>query len=164
MAVKITKDFKKFNSKIRKLKRKAKTFEVGLFDPEEAIKGIKLNYGDPENNQPSRPWFSQNMKGANPEFVKMMEDSGQRYIEGDLTPERLSKHLISHCKSGLTNPPRKMKALADITELIKAGLVARPNTGEFKPSKAGVPAEQIGIDSGDMVDAIECKIKKNTKR
>ena len=46
MAVKITKDFKKFNSKIRKLKRKAKTFEVGLFDPEEAIKGIKEIFND----------------------------------------------------------------------------------------------------------------------
>jgi hypothetical protein len=154
---KLTVDMTAFNKKIKNLKKKAKVFEVGLFEPEQARKGILLEYGD-GTKQVSRPWFSNTMNPKNKDLVDLIEDSGQRYIEDDLSEDRLGKHLVSICKTGVNDP--KLKPLLEYTELVKAGLLPRPDTGELRASKSGVAAEQIGIDSGDMIDSIDYKTRK----
>lgn len=155
---KLTVDMKSFNKKIKNLKKKAKVFEVGLFEAEQARKGRLLEYGDTTNKQVARPWFTNTMNPKNKDLVSLIEDSGQRYIEGDLTEDRLGKHLVSLCKTGVNDP--KLTPLTDYTELVKAGLLPRPDTGELRASKSGVAAEQIGIDSGEMIDSIDYKTRK----
>lgn len=157
MKSKVTKDFTKFNKKIKNLKKKAKIFEVGLFEPEQARKGLLLEHGD--KGQVSRPWFSNTMSPHNEELIELMEDSGQRYIEGDLPESRLGKHLVSICKKGVNDP--SLEELKEYTIKVKQGIIPRPSgpeKGERIESRG--KASQIGIDSGEMIDSIDYKTRK----
>lgn len=161
-SAKVTKDFSKFNKKIRNLRKRSKTFEVGLFEPEQARKGSLLEYGEKStvagqrHNQVARPWFTNNMTKKSKDLIQLIEKEGQQYIEGDLSEDQLGDLLVTHCKLGVYD--KSLKPLKEYTTLIKAGLLPRPDTGEFKQSRDA--AEQIGIDSGDMIDSIEYKTRK----
>ena len=153
MAVKMERT--KLNKKLKELKKKARTFEVGLFNAEQARKGMLLNDGEAGKQVP-RPWFTNTMSPKNQELVDLIEDSGQRYIEGDLPEKRFGTHLVAICKDGVNDP--SLKPLKDYTELVKAGLIVRPETGRMRQSRDA--AVQIGIDSGKMIDSIKYKSRK----
>ena len=159
MKSKITKDFTKFNEKMKKLKKKAVTIEVGLFDAEQARKGRLLEYGD--TNQVPRPWFTKQMNPKmNKEIVDLVEITGQKVLEGTRTLDDLGQELQDLCRDGVVDVD--MPKLTEYTELVKAGLLVRPETGKMRQSVGA--AEQIGQDSGAMLKSVKYKIIRRRRK
>ncbi len=156
---KITMDRKKLDKKLKEIKKKANTFEVGIFNPESARKGKLLDRGE-RGKQIARPWFSQNMNIYNNEFKKFMTEVIEDYYKGDLTKKEAGQLMADFCKSGLDLDMLKQPRfeLTEYTKLIKAGLLKRPDTGRRKASKE--EAEKIGVDSGKMRKSITYKTRK----
>ena len=153
----VTIDMSGFNKKVRKLERMAKTsIEVGIIDkPEEARKGMLLNYGT--GGQVARPWFTGQMTPSNTELIKLIEEALKEVYEDKMSMNQFGQLLRDFAKQGIHDVP--MEKLLETTLEYKAGLVARPDTGRRRSSKG--PAEQIGIDSGKMIKAVKYKLHKH---
>jgi hypothetical protein len=160
MSVKM--DRKKLNKKLKEIQKKAKTFEVGIFNPESARKGMLLNYGE-RGKQIARPWFSANMNIYNNEFKEFMTEVLEDFYSGKLSEKEAGQLMADFCKSGLDSGELKESRyeLQEFTKLVKAGLLKRPDTGRRKASIEA--AEKIGVDSGKMRKSITYKSRK-TKR
>ncbi len=155
-------DRKKLDKKLKEIRKKAKTFEVGIFNPESARKGLLLNYGE-RGTQIARPWFSANMNIYNDEFKKFMEEVIGDYYEGKISEKEAGQLMADFCKSGLDLGLLKDPkfALTEYTTLVKAGILVRPDTGRRKASIED--AEKIGVDSGKMRRSITYRSRKTKK-
>ena len=153
---------KKFNKKLKELQKKAKTFEVGIFNPESARKGMLLDRGE-RGQQIARPWFSHNMTVYNDDFKDFMVEVIDDFYNGKISEKEAGKLMADFCKSGLDLAELKDPKfeLTEYTKLIKAGLLKRPNTGRRKASIE--EAEKIGVDSGKMRKSITYKSRKTKK-
>ena len=160
---------KKLNKKLKELQKKAKTFEVGIFNPESARKGLILNYGGKSSKSPgdddqiARPWFTANMDKANKEFEPFMMEVIEDFYEGKLSEKEAGQLMADFCKGGLDLGLLKKPKyeLTEYTKMLKAGLLPRPNTGRKKSSIE--EAEKIGVDSGKMRNSITYKSRKTKK-
>lgn len=152
-------DRKKLDKKLKDIQKKAKTFEVGIFNPESARKGLLLDQGE-RGQQIARPWFSHNMTVYNKDFKEFMEEVIGDFFSGKLSEREAGQLMADFCKAGLDLDELKDPkfALTEYTKLIKAGLIKRPDTGRRKASKE--EAEKIGVDSGKMRNSITYKSRK----
>ena len=155
MKVKIER--KEWNKKVKKIQAlDGMTIETGIFDSENARKGILLDEGDPGNNQVARPWFSMNMNPRNKDLRYFVENGIRSIYAGKMTLKQLGNLLADYCKEGLDDGG--LAELKEITLLYKSGLLKRPESGRRRQSKGA--AEDIGRDSGKMYKAIKSEVKK----
>ena len=160
---------KKFDKKLKELQKKAKTFEVGIFNPESARKGLILNYGGKSSKSPgdddqiARPWFTANMNKSNKDFKDFMIEVIDDFYNGKLSEKEAGQLMSDFCKSGLDLGLLKDPkfGLTEYTKMVKAGLIKRPNTDRRKASIE--EAEKIGVDSGKMRKSITYKSRKTRR-
>jgi hypothetical protein len=147
---------KKFNKKVKHLNNVAsRKYTTGIFDPENARKGILLDEGIP-GQQVARPWFSGNMNGSNKAFRYLIKNHVQALIRRQITERLFVKHLTEYCRESLDDPD--LDPLTERTIQIKSGEVPRPDTGRKRKS-AGNP-EDIGRDSLKMYRSIKTTVTK----
>jgi hypothetical protein len=127
--------------------------DIGLFDPVEATKGFLLEYGDGEK-QVARPWLSslfnantQSYKNVMFELIKFI----QAKMDGEMVRvEDLADDFAEILKEHVYNQdyPASMPDIKFITKYLK----------ELAGSRY---VEDIGINTGDMVESIEARIREN---
>ena len=131
------------------------TLEIGLFDSKNAKKGHRLEYGYNENGvlQPARPW----LRGA------FLDQAGSKRVHRVLIKEIKKVFLNSQTMNGvakevakevqdyLLNQRFKFIKLADVTVRLKV-------------AKGSAFPTHIGIETGEMLDAIEGRFSKGTRR
>ena len=96
----------------------------------------------------------------NKEIVDLVEITGQKVLEGTRTLDDLGQELQDLCREGVVDV--QMTKLTDYTELVKAGLLVRPETGKMRQSVGA--AEQIGQDSGAMLKSVKYKIIRRRRK
>ena len=90
MKVKIER--REWNKKVKKIQAlDGMSIETGIFDSENARKGILLDEGDPGNNQVARPWFSMNMNPRNKDLRYFVEHGIRSIYAGKMTLKQLGK-------------------------------------------------------------------------
>ena len=137
MKVKINR--KSWDTKIKALKKKSKAnVTVGWESDNPSVdKAMKLEYGDPNTNQPSRPFMR---RAVNPELIK------------DITPY-LKKYLHS-----ATTAPLGMAGESVKESILEQIPKSKPKLHESTVRRKG--HDEIGLDSGDMRSDITVKVNK----
>lgn len=154
MSVKLNR--KEFNKKIKHLDKVAgKKYTTGIFDSENASKGIALDEGVP-GHQVARPWFSSNMSPRSKALRFLVKNHVQALIRRQIHERLFIKHLTQYCRESLDDPD--LDQLTGRTIAIKSGILPRPDTGRKRKS-AGNP-EAVGRDSGKMYRAIKTVVTK----
>ena len=153
---------KKFNKKLKELQKKAKTFEVGIFNPESARKGMLLDRGE-RGQQIARPWFSHNMTVYNDDFKDFMVEVIEDYYEGKISEKEAGKLMADFCKSGLDLAELKDAKIPEAFVDFNSGYFNRyidqlPKQGSKNPWR--VKQDYLK----DLIQAEEKRLLKKLKR
>lgn len=140
--------------------KNGQTFNAGLFSKVEATKGALLEDGDPSNNQVPRPWLSAiTFKGT--DFHKDLMKILANYARSAFAGQDLRKETAIKIEG-------RIKDFVADQEFVTAGKEAVPKLTDYtiyrkdlaKENGTGsriYSADTIGIDSGDMIRAIQVK-------
>lgn len=142
--------------------KNGQTFTVGIFDAVNATKGWKLEYGtDPGDEQPymfqvPRPWLSSIMFSGttlNKDILKAIKRFVLKTLEGTDAKARAKEEITRAVKDSLWDQ-LFMEPLAPL----------RDTTIDIKTKKKSTFPRKIGIDTGDMLNAIQTRSSGGTRR
>lgn len=152
---KVDVDYTGLDNWLRKIKFEG-TMEIGLFDPANAKKGHRLEYGFPNDVgvlQPARPWlrgaFLNKAGGKRVRTVLIREI--KKVFDGAQTMDGVAKAVAEEVQEYLLGQRFNLKRLSDVTIRLKAA------KGSAFPS-------HIGIETGEMLDAIEGRFTRGRRK
>lgn len=142
------------------------TFHVGLFKPTQARKGALLEYGEPSNNQPPRPWLSA-ITFTGTSFHKDLMKILAAYVRTTFAgqdPKTMKREAAIKIEE-------RVKDFVADQEFVNAGKKPVPELKQYTKDlkelfpKSRYSPDSIGIDSSDMLRAIEVRYAgKNSKK